>query len=43
MGDTEDDLVERIKKAEHIAFPRALKLLAQGKVSLGDNNKTSWI
>lgn len=40
--DTEEILVERIKKAEHRAFPRALKLLATGKIMLGDDKKIIW-
>ncbi|CAH0563331.1 unnamed protein product [Brassicogethes aeneus] len=42
VNDTEDILIERIKTAEHKAFPRALKLLATEKVKLGDNNKIIW-
>lgn len=38
-NDTEEELVERIKLAEHKAFPRALKWVATGKVVLGDDNK----
>lgn len=41
-GDTEDVLIERIKEAEHKAFPRALKWVATGKVRLGDDNKILW-
>lgn len=41
-GDTEEELVERIKGAEHRAFPRALKWLATGRVRLGEDNKIVW-
>lgn len=40
--DTEDSLIERIKRVEHVAFPKALKLLATGKVTLGTDNKLLW-
>ncbi|CAG9774100.1 unnamed protein product [Ceutorhynchus assimilis] len=40
--DTEDSLIERIKIAEHKAFPRALKLLATGKVRLASDKKIFW-
>lgn len=40
--DTEEILIERIKVAEHRAFPRALKLLATGKISLGSDDKIIW-
>ncbi|XP_022916991.2 trifunctional purine biosynthetic protein adenosine-3 [Onthophagus taurus] len=43
INDTEEILTERIKKAEHKAFPRALKLLAAEKVRLGNDNKVIWI
>lgn len=33
-GDTEDILVERIKTAEHKAFPRAMEMVARGQVVL---------
>ncbi|KAJ8959037.1 hypothetical protein NQ318_022292 [Aromia moschata] len=42
VGDTVDVLVERIKTAEHRAFPRALQLLATGKIRLGADNKIIW-
>lgn len=41
-NDTEDSLTERIKTAEHRAFPKALKLLATGKVKLESDGKISW-
>lgn len=40
--ETEESLTEKIKKAEHRAFPRALQLLATGKISLNQNNKIIW-
>ncbi|XP_042214369.1 trifunctional purine biosynthetic protein adenosine-3-like isoform X2 [Homarus americanus] len=36
-GDTEDILAERIKTAEHKAFPRAMEMVARGQVVLGDD------
>ncbi|XP_050311309.1 trifunctional purine biosynthetic protein adenosine-3 isoform X2 [Anthonomus grandis grandis] len=40
--DTEETLTERIKLAEHKAYPKALKLLATGKVRLGSDKKIFW-
>ncbi|KAJ8949333.1 hypothetical protein NQ314_008253 [Rhamnusium bicolor] len=42
INDTVTTLTERIKTAEHKAFPRALQLLATGKVKLGNDNKIFW-
>lgn len=42
INDTEEDLIERIKTAEHRAFPRALQLVATGKVYLDKENKLIW-
>ncbi|CAG9812407.1 unnamed protein product [Phaedon cochleariae] len=42
-NDTVDALTERIKLAEHKAFPRALQLLATGKIELGDDNRIKWL
>lgn len=42
VGDDADSLQKRIQGAEHKAFPQALKLLATGKVVLGENNKIVW-
>ncbi|XP_063846345.1 trifunctional purine biosynthetic protein adenosine-3-like isoform X2 [Scylla paramamosain] len=36
-GDTEEALVERIKTAEHRAYPRAMELVARGKVVLRED------
>lgn len=41
-GDTEDALSERIKEAEHQAYPRALDLVASGRVRLGDDGRIIW-
>ncbi|XP_071525374.1 trifunctional purine biosynthetic protein adenosine-3 isoform X1 [Panulirus ornatus] len=38
-GDTEDILAERIKTAEHKAFPRAMEMVARGQVVLGDDGQ----
>ncbi|KAL3273731.1 hypothetical protein HHI36_015160 [Cryptolaemus montrouzieri] len=42
VNDTEESLTEKIKLAEHKAFPRALHLVATDKVKLGDDNKLIW-
>ncbi len=36
--DTEETLAERVKTVEHKAFPKALELVASGKVKLEDGN-----
>ncbi|XP_059620409.1 trifunctional purine biosynthetic protein adenosine-3 [Phlebotomus argentipes] len=41
-GDTVDSLSERIHRAEHLAFPKALELVTTGQVSLGGDGKTLW-
>ncbi|XP_057658832.1 trifunctional purine biosynthetic protein adenosine-3 [Diorhabda carinulata] len=42
LDDTVYSLTERIKTAEHLAFPRALKLLSNEKISLSHDNKIIW-
>ncbi|XP_044253731.1 trifunctional purine biosynthetic protein adenosine-3 [Tribolium madens] len=42
LDDTEETLTERIKTAEHKAFPRALEWVAKGKVRIGEDNKLVW-
>lgn len=41
-GDTADLLSERILMSEHIAFPRALRLVASGYVKLNEKGETEW-
>ncbi|KAL9705754.1 hypothetical protein quinque_009272 [Culex quinquefasciatus] len=41
-NDTEETLTERIHRAEHATFPRALRLVANGLVSLGADRKVLW-
>jgi formyltetrahydrofolate-dependent phosphoribosylglycinamide formyltransferase len=36
VGDSEDDLVARVLKAEHRLYPQALKLVAQGQARMED-------
>lgn len=44
VDETEESLIEKIKKVEHIAFPKALKLLATKKVYLDkDTGKAKWL
>jgi phosphoribosylglycinamide formyltransferase-1 len=33
-GDTEDDLAARVLEKEHILYPRAVRLVAEGRVKL---------
>ncbi|KAM4795614.1 trifunctional purine biosynthetic protein adenosine-3 [Rhinophrynus dorsalis] len=42
LGDTEETLSERVKKAEHRAFPAALQLVSSGAVKLGTDGKLCW-
>lgn len=41
-GDTVESLTERIHKVEHVAFPKALRLLASGYVHLSKDGVTEW-
>ncbi|XP_043282718.1 trifunctional purine biosynthetic protein adenosine-3 [Venturia canescens] len=41
-GDTVETLQERVKQAEHRAFPRALELLATGQVKLAQDGSLQW-
>lgn len=42
VGDTEDILCDRIREAEHRAFPAALELVASGAVCLGKDGCIEW-
>lgn len=42
-NDTVNTLQERVKTAEHRAFPRALKHLATGRIQLKEDGKIHWI
>lgn len=42
LGDTEETLEERVKQVEHKVFPKALKLVATGKVYLNETGKLVW-
>jgi phosphoribosylamine--glycine ligase/phosphoribosylglycinamide formyltransferase/phosphoribosylformylglycinamidine cyclo-ligase len=42
FNDTVEILEERVKAAEHKAYPEAVELLVRDKVRLGDNGKTIW-
>lgn len=42
LTDTEEILVERVKVAEHKAYPRALELLASGAVTRGKDGNVLW-
>uniref|UniRef100_A0A8C4ESU4 Trifunctional purine biosynthetic protein adenosine-3 n=1 Tax=Dicentrarchus labrax TaxID=13489 RepID=A0A8C4ESU4_DICLA len=41
-GDTEESLADRIREAEHRAFPAALELVASGAVRLGEDGHITW-
>uniref|UniRef100_A0A1A8MCU7 Trifunctional purine biosynthetic protein adenosine-3 n=5 Tax=Nothobranchius TaxID=28779 RepID=A0A1A8MCU7_9TELE len=42
VGDTEESLSDRIREAEHRAFPAALELVSSGSVLLGDDGNICW-
>ncbi|KAG9486200.1 hypothetical protein GDO78_008997 [Eleutherodactylus coqui] len=42
FGDTVHTLSERVKTAEHRAFPAALQLVASGAAKLGEDGKIQW-
>lgn len=42
VTDTEDSLSERIREAEHHAFPAALELVSSGAVKLRDDGRIVW-
>ncbi|XP_022082566.1 trifunctional purine biosynthetic protein adenosine-3-like [Acanthaster planci] len=41
-GDTVETLQQRVKTAEHIAYPKALELVADGSAWLGSDGKVEW-
>uniref|UniRef100_A0A673C7K4 ATP-grasp domain-containing protein n=1 Tax=Sphaeramia orbicularis TaxID=375764 RepID=A0A673C7K4_9TELE len=41
-GDTEDTLSDRIKGAEHRAYPEAVELVSSGSVRLGEDGRIIW-
>lgn len=41
-GDSEETLSERVKEAEHRAFPAAMQLVASGAIRLGGDGKIIW-
>lgn len=41
-NDTEETLQERVKSVEHVAFPKALKHLATGRISLKEDGTLEW-
>lgn len=41
-NDTEETLSERVKKVEHIAYPKALELVASEKATLMDDGDVKW-
>ncbi|XP_002733644.1 trifunctional purine biosynthetic protein adenosine-3-like [Saccoglossus kowalevskii] len=42
-GDTIETLQERVKGAEHKAYPRALELIASNALKLGDDGRIMWL
>jgi folate-dependent phosphoribosylglycinamide formyltransferase PurN len=41
--DTVETLAERTLRSEHIAFPKALRLVASGYVKLNSKGETEWL
>ena len=41
-NDTPKSLGTRVRQAEHRAYPEALKLLATGRASRGEDGKVKW-
>ena len=41
-NDTIESLQERVKKAEHICYPKAMELLASGQIILGDDGRVQY-
>jgi len=41
-SDTEESLSDRIREAEHGAFPAALELVASGALRLGEDGRIIW-
>uniref|UniRef100_A0AAQ6IUB9 Trifunctional purine biosynthetic protein adenosine-3 n=1 Tax=Anabas testudineus TaxID=64144 RepID=A0AAQ6IUB9_ANATE len=41
-SDTEESLSDRIREAEHRAFPAAMELVASGTVGLGEDGRITW-
>lgn len=41
-SDTEESLSDRVREAEHRAFPAALELVAGGAVRLGEDGRITW-
>lgn len=41
-SDTEESLCDRIREAEHRAFPAALELVASSAVRLGEDGRIIW-
>ncbi|CAH2219243.1 trifunctional purine biosynthetic adenosine-3 [Pelobates cultripes] len=42
LDDSVETLSERVKKAEHRAYPRALQMVTSGEASLGEDGKIKW-
>uniref|UniRef100_UPI00398E4962 trifunctional purine biosynthetic protein adenosine-3 isoform X1 n=1 Tax=Pristiophorus japonicus TaxID=55135 RepID=UPI00398E4962 len=42
LGDTEETLSERVKEAEHVAYPAAIHLVTSGAVRLGEDGRVCW-